>query len=77
MLGVFVVLLLLWADVPAWIFGDAFKLNSTTTAFVGLSILLVTGVLNWKDVLGEKSAWDTLVWFGALVMMASSLTSWG
>jgi DASS family divalent anion:Na+ symporter len=46
MLGVFVVLLLLWADVPAWILGDTFKLNSTTTAFVGLSILLVTGVLN-------------------------------
>ena len=77
MLGVFVVLLLLWADVPAWIFGDAFKLNSTTTAFVGLSILLVTGVLNWKDVLGEKSAWDTLVWFGALVMMATQLNELG
>ncbi|EBA01086.1 hypothetical protein MELB17_18574 [Marinobacter sp. ELB17] len=71
MLDVFVVLLLLWAGVPAWIFGDTFKLNSTTTAFVGLSILPVTGVLNWKDVLGEKSAWDTLVWFGALVMMAN------
>ncbi len=77
MLGVFVVLLLLWADVPAWTFGDTFKLNSTTTAFVGLSILLVTGVLNWKDVLGEKSAWDTLVWFGALVMMATQLNELG
>jgi DASS family divalent anion:Na+ symporter len=77
MLGVFVGLLLLWADVPAWIFGDTFKLNSTTTAFVGLSILLVTGVLNWKDVLGEKSAWDTLVWFGALVMMATQLNELG
>jgi len=77
MLGVFVVLLLLWADVPAWIFGAPFKLNATTTAFVGLSILLVTGVLNWKDVLSEKSAWDTLVWFGALVMMASQLNELG
>lgn len=77
MLGVFVVLLLLWADVPAWILGDAFTLNSTTTAFVGLSILLVTGVLNWKDVLTEKSAWDTLVWFGALVMMATQLNKLG
>ncbi|MBZ9557853.1 MULTISPECIES: DASS family sodium-coupled anion symporter [unclassified Modicisalibacter] len=77
MLGVFLVLLLLWADVPAWILGDAFKLNSTTTAFVGLSILLVTGVLNWKDVLAEKSAWDTLVWFGALVMMATQLNTLG
>jgi len=77
MLGVFVVLLLLWADIPAWFFGAAFKLNATTTAFVGLSILLVSGVLNWKDILSEKSAWDTLVWFGALVMMASQLNELG
>ena len=77
MLGVFVVLLLLWADIPAWLFGEAFKLNATTTAFVGLSILLVSGVLTWKDILSEKSAWDTLVWFGALVMMASQLNTLG
>ena len=77
MLGVFLILLLLWADIPAWLFGEAFKLNATTTAFVGLSILLVSGVLNWKDILSEKSAWDTLVWFGALVMMASQLNKLG
>lgn len=77
MLGVFLLMLLLWADAPAWILGDAFKLHSTTTAFVGLAILLVTGVLNWKDVLSEKSAWDTLVWFGALVMMATQLNKLG
>ena len=77
MLGVFLVLLLFWADIPALIFGAAFKLNATTTAFLGLSILLITGVLNWKDALTEKSAWDTLVWFGALVMMATQLNKLG
>ncbi|MFG1488905.1 SLC13 family permease, partial [Oceanospirillum sp. HFRX-1_2] len=34
MLGVFMLLLLLWADVPAWLLGDSFKLHSTTTAFI-------------------------------------------
>lgn len=77
MLAVFSLLLLLWADVPAWLFDDALKLHSTTTAFIGLSILLITGVLTWQDVLNEKSAWDTLVWFGALIMMASQLNSLG
>ncbi|MBR9829729.1 MAG: anion permease [Oceanospirillales bacterium] len=77
MLGVFTVLLLLWADVPVWLLGDAYQLNATTSAFIGLSILLLTGVLTWQDILSEKSAWDTLVWFGALVMMASQLNSLG
>ncbi|MGO1248051.1 MAG: DASS family sodium-coupled anion symporter [Oceanisphaera sp.] len=77
MLGVFGLLLLLWADIPAHIFGDALKLNATTTAFIGLSILLLTGVLKWQDVLKERNAWDTLVWFGALIMMASQLNKLG
>ncbi|RMX10752.1 DASS family sodium-coupled anion symporter [Allofranklinella schreckenbergeri] len=77
MLGVFGVLLLLWAGVPAMIFGKAAAVNATTTAFIGLSLCLITGVLTWDDVIKEKSAWDTIVWFGALVMMASFLNKLG
>lgn len=77
MFGVFLLLLLLWADVPAWLFGDAYKLNATTTAFIGLSALLLTGVLRWQDILAERNAWDTLIWFGALVMMATQLNKLG
>ncbi|RRD55982.1 DASS family sodium-coupled anion symporter [Comamonadaceae bacterium OH2545_COT-014] len=77
MLGVFGVLLLLWAGVPAMIFGKAAAVNATTTAFIGLSLCLITGVLTWDDVIKEKSAWDTIVWFGALVMMATFLNKLG
>jgi len=77
MLAVFVLLLLLWAGVPAMIFGSAWALDPTTTAFVGLGALLLTGVLDWEDVLKEKSAWDTIVWFSALVMMATYLSKLG
>lgn len=44
---------------------------------LGLSILLVLGVLDWDDCLNEKSAWDTLAWFAILVGMASQLTNLG
>jgi DASS family divalent anion:Na+ symporter len=44
---------------------------------IGLSILLVLGVLDWQDCLNEKSAWDTLAWFAILVGMASQLTNLG
>lgn len=72
MLFVFVMLLVLW------IFSSQLGgISATTAAMVGLATLLVVGVLTWKDVLAEEGAWDTLVWFAALVMMASFLNSLG
>ncbi len=77
MLGTFGLLLLLWANVPAMLLGEAFTLDPTVVAFVGLFVLIITGTIDWDDVLSEKSAWDTLVWFGALVMLAEQLNKTG
>lgn len=61
-----------------WTLGDPLLgLAATTTAMVGLSVLLVVNVLTWQDVKEETQAWDTLVWFAALVMMASFLNTLG
>ncbi|MGQ8707351.1 DASS family sodium-coupled anion symporter [Serratia sp. TSA_198.1] len=76
-LGVFALLLVLWAGIPAMIFGPAWLVNPTTAALIGLAVLLATGVLSWEDVLKHKGAWDTVVWFSALVMMASFLGKLG
>ncbi|MDM0111461.1 DASS family sodium-coupled anion symporter [Variovorax sp. J22R133] len=77
MLGTFALLLVLWANLPAMLLGPAFTLDPTVVAFLGLFVLIITGTLDWDDVLSEKSAWDTLVWFGALVMMAEQLNKLG
>lgn len=77
LLSAFVLLLLLWADIPAAIWGNTYTVNPTTAAAAGLAYLLLTGVLTWDDVLTEKSAWDTIVWFSALVMMATFLNKLG
>ncbi len=77
MLGVFVLLLLLWAGVPAMLLGPGWAVDATAAAFLGLGLLLLTGVLTWEDVLKEKSAWDTIMWFSALVMMATYLNKLG
>ncbi len=72
MFGVFIMLLVLW------IFAKQLgELNPTTSALAGLSVLLLSGVLNWEDIKKETGAWDTLVWFAALVMMASFLNKLG
>ena len=60
-----------------WIFGTQLKINPTVAAFIGLSALLLTGVLTWKDILKEESAWDTFIWFSVLLMMANFLNKLG
>ncbi len=71
MIGIFVILLILW------IFGSFFHIKATTAAFVGLCLLLVTGVLTWKDITHEDKAWDTYVWFAILIMLANGLNKHG
>ncbi len=77
MLGTFGLLLVLWANVPAMLLRAAWTLDPTVVAFLGLFVLIITGTLDWDDVLSEKSAWDTLIWFGALVMLAEQLNKLG
>jgi DASS family divalent anion:Na+ symporter len=60
-----------------WILDKRVGFDPTTTALLGFSILIITGVLNWNDALSEKGAWDTLIWFGTLVMMSGYLTKFG
>lgn len=60
-----------------WIFGSVLGIHATTAAFITLAILLITKVLEWNDILREKGAWDTLIWFSILVMMADQLNKLG
>lgn len=71
-LGVFAILILLW------IFGEAFLgIESTTVALIGVSALVISGVLTWNDIKQEHEAWDALIWFSTLVMIATFLTQFG
>ncbi len=71
-------MLLVFALVLAlWIFGARLAVDPTTTAFIGLAVLLLTQVLTWDDVKKEQGAWDTLIWFSAVVMMATYLDKLG
>lgn len=70
--GVFVVLIFLW------IFGDdILGISPTTVALLGVSALLLSGVLTWDDIKKEYEAWDTMIWFSALITMATYLNKLG
>ncbi|KAK1282613.1 hypothetical protein QJS10_CPB22g01368 [Acorus calamus] len=63
--------------VGLWIFGSMLGIDAVTAAILGLSILLITGVVTWKECLAESVAWDTLTWFAALIAMAGYLNKYG
>ena len=51
------------AAVCLWVAGDALGITPVTTAMMGLCVLLLTGVLQWRECLAYPAAWDTLFWF--------------
>jgi len=63
--------------ITLWIGAHTFNINPTTTALLGVCILLGTGVVQWPALVKEEGAWSTLIWFSILVMMASSLNKLG
>ncbi|TCV95199.1 anion permease [Biostraticola tofi] len=72
-----IVLLVFVGLVALWVCGAALDIDATLTAFAGLAVLLLTGVLNWDDVISEKEAWHTMVWFAVLLTLASQLNQLG
>ena len=60
-----------------WVLGSTLQIDATVTAFAGVVLLLLTNALAWDDVLGEKEAWHTVIWFAVLMTMAGQLNKLG
>lgn len=59
-----------------WIFGGE-VINATTVAIVVIALMVIGRVVSWDDVLSNKAAWNTLVWFATLVALADGLAKVG
>ena len=71
LLAVFSLVLLLWLA-SEWI-----ALRRPPSRGSAWRCCLLTRVLEWKDILDEKGAWDALIWFGGLVMLRRQLDKAG
>ena len=60
-----------------WITSPWHHIPNAFVALAGVSAILITRVLTWSDLLGEKNAWDALIWFAPLIMMAGELNKRG
>ena len=72
--GVLVALVV--AALALWIFGTDI-MDPATAAILVVALLVVTRTITWDDILANKPAWNTLVWFGTLVPLAAGLVQVG
>jgi DASS family divalent anion:Na+ symporter len=60
-----------------WMTSALHGINYAAVALLGICVLLLTGVLDWEDVISERGAWDVFIWYGGLVRMAEALGETG
>jgi len=68
---VFVLLVVFWA------LSDTLHINRTAIAFLGLGLLLVTGVFTVNDMRKEGEALTTMIWFAILYTLSTYLNELG
>jgi len=59
-----------------WI-GGAAVVDPTMVALGGISLMLVCAVVSWDDIVGNTTAWNVLVWFATLAVLADGLSRVG
>lgn len=69
-----ILLVVFVAVVILWITAKLHGIDPTVIALLGISMLLVSGVLAWRDLINETHAWEVFIWYGGLVMMALALS---
>ncbi|WP_145494678.1 anion permease [Yersinia massiliensis] len=75
LVGIFITALLGWAlpSILSQVFGITFKIEATAIAIVAMILCVLSGVIKWDDFLNTKGAWNTLLWFGGIIGLASAL----
>jgi divalent anion:Na+ symporter, DASS family len=70
-------LAILLGVMAGWVTSPWHGISNTFVALAGLSAILLADVLTWDEVLHERRAWDALMWFAPLLMMADALNDVG
>jgi DASS family divalent anion:Na+ symporter len=63
--------------VVLWALASTLKIDPTAVAFLGLGIILATGVLTLGDIAKEGDVLATFIWFASLFTMSSQLNELG
>ena len=65
------------AVMAGWVSSPWHHIPNSFVALAGVSAILISDVISWDDLLLEGKAWDALIWFAPLIMMADELNKRG
>src|SRR5882757_845001 len=65
------------AVMAGWISSPWHHIPNAFVALAGICAILISGVSSWNDLLSASRAWDALIWFAPLIMMADELNKRG
>jgi L-tartrate/succinate antiporter len=71
-----ILFVLVGSALALWI-GATDYIDPALTAILIVLLMVVSGVVSWDDVIGQKQAWNVLIWFGTLVTLAGGLADTG
>lgn len=60
-----------------WITSPWHGLDIAVPALLGSCALLVTRILDWTDVVGDRIAWDIFIWYGGMLRLGKALNDTG
>ncbi|MBP2057202.1 DASS family divalent anion:Na+ symporter [Lactobacillus colini] len=60
-----------------WLLGSHVGIDATETSFIAVAIMLITGVVNTKDILKESFAWNILTWLSIIMLMSQKMMKLG
>ena len=70
-------LLVFFLVAALWMTNKIHGIDYAAVALLGIGVLLITGVLDWEDLITEKAAWGVFIWYGGLLRMAEALGQTG
>src|ERR1700741_4291323 len=81
MIGLVLLAMLLWItgsnpNISLPVLGSNF-INPTMVVFVVISLMLLTGVIDFADIVAEKAAWEVFFYFTSLLTLSSGLNEIG
>ena len=71
-----ILFVLVGSALALWI-GATDYIDPALTAVLTVLLMVMSGVVSWDDVIGQKQAWNVLIWFGTLVTLAGGLAETG
>lgn len=60
-----------------WVSGPLIGVSSVLAALIGVIFLLITNVVSWEQLIKLHNAFETFIWFGALLALAEALSDSG